>query len=87
MNESSLPLVSRLADIGGQLQKLRWEAVDAGHVDMARDIAHAIEAIAWAAGIYTQGANVVERPGDQLNERHTAANSGTAPAARKINRE
>jgi hypothetical protein len=49
--------------LGGQLQKLRWEALDSGLSDSARDIAHAIEAVAWAAGIYCAGANIVDRPG------------------------
>jgi len=52
-----------LADIGGQLQKLRWEAQDEGLIDTARNIAHAIDAVAWAAGIYSADANVVDRPG------------------------
>lgn len=64
MRTTSNPLIERLADIGGQLQKLRWEAVDAGMADMARDIAHAVEAVAWAAGIYSAGSNVIDRPGD-----------------------
>lgn len=29
---------------------------------MAREIAHAIEAVAWAAGIYSAGANIIDRP-------------------------
>ena len=64
MRIASTPLTERLADIGGQLQKLRWEALDTGFPDMAGDIAHAIEAVAWAAGIYSAEANVVDRPGD-----------------------
>ncbi len=32
-----------------------------GYPELAGDIANAIEAIAWAAGIYTPGANVVDR--------------------------
>jgi len=32
-----------------------------GYPELAGDIAFAIESIAWAAGIYTQGANVVDR--------------------------
>lgn len=63
MSASPGLLTFRLAEIGGQLQKLRWEAVDAGLSDLALDIAHAIEAVAWAAGIYIEGANVVEHPG------------------------
>lgn|GEM_PF-1599861 len=64
MRASISPLTERLADIGGHLQKLRWEALDTGFPDTARDIAHAIDAVAWAAGIYNAGANVVDRPGD-----------------------
>lgn len=64
MRVTSNPLTERLADIGGQLQKLRWEALDTGFPDMARDIAHSIEAVAWAAGIYSAGANIIDRPGD-----------------------
>lgn len=56
-------LTERLADIGGQLQKLRWEAQDQGLTETVRDIAHAIDAVAWAAGIYSPGANIVDRPG------------------------
>lgn len=66
-------LTIRLAEIGGQLQKLRWEAIDAGLSDLALDIAHAIEAVAWAAGIYTEGANVVEHPGGKKNRPIIAA--------------
>ncbi len=58
----SSSLTERLAELGGQLQKLRWEALDLGEGDLATDIAHAIEAIAWAAGIYAAGANVIDRP-------------------------
>ncbi len=60
-------LLERLAELGGQLQKLRWEALDGGLSDTARDIAHAIEAVAWAAGIYSAGANIVDRPGMPSN--------------------
>lgn len=54
-------LTNRLAEIGGNLQKIRWEAIDMGYPELAVDIAFAIDAIAWAAGIYTLGANVVDR--------------------------
>lgn len=64
MRPSTDPLADRLAEIGGLLQKLRWEALDGGLPDMARDIAHAIEAIAWAAGISCPGGNIVNRPQD-----------------------
>lgn len=63
------PLTERLADIGGQLQRLRWEAQDEGLADTARDIAHAIDAVAWAAGIYSPGANIVDRPGTARPQR------------------
>ncbi len=63
MRRAVSPVTERLADIGGQLQKLRWDALDAGMPDVATDIAHAIEAVAWAAGIYSVGANIVDRPG------------------------
>lgn len=62
MSQASIPLINRLAEIGGNLQKLRWEAQDAGLPGLAGDIANAIEAIAWAAGIYTPSANVMDRP-------------------------
>lgn len=62
MGGNAIPLSERLAEIGGQLQKLRWEALDIGQEQMAQDIAHAIDAIAWAAGIYTPYTNIVERP-------------------------
>ncbi len=63
-------LIERLAELGGQLQKLRWEALDGGLSDTARDIAHAIEAVAWAAGIYSAGANIVDRPGMPPHSGH-----------------
>jgi hypothetical protein len=63
MGRTSIPLIERLAEIGGELQQLRWEAQDLGQIDLARDIAVAIDAIAWAAGIYNYDANAVERPG------------------------
>jgi len=63
MPVATTSLSERLAELGGQLQKLRWEALDNGQADTARDIAHAIEAVAWAAGIYSAGANIVDRPG------------------------
>ena len=71
MRIAANPLTERLAEIGGQLQKLRWEALDSGYQEMAQDIAHAIEAVAWAAGIYAAGANIVARP---------EASGQTAPA-------
>ncbi len=61
MQEAVESLKGKLAEIGGHLQKLRWEAQDAGSQQLANDIAHAIDAIAWAAGIYSAGANVQER--------------------------
>lgn len=63
MPTTAISLTERLAELGGQLQKLRWEALDSGQRDTARDIAHAIEAVAWAAGIYCAGANIVDPPG------------------------
>ena len=63
MHHSSTPITERLAEIGGQLQKLRWEALDIGQNQLAQDITHAIDAIAWAAGIYHPDANIVERSG------------------------
>lgn len=53
-------LREKLAEIGGQLQKLRWEAVDQGDAEQARNIALAVDAIAWAAGIYAPDNNIVE---------------------------
>lgn len=73
MRATSNPLAERLADIGGQLQKLRWEALDAGMADMVHNIAHAIEAVAWAAGIYSAGANIIDRPGDAPRKRPVPA--------------
>lgn len=73
MRTTSNSLTERLADIGGQLQKLRWEALDAGMADMVRNIAHAIEAVAWAAGIYSAGANIIDRPGDAPRKRPVPA--------------
>lgn len=61
MSKSPDMLTNKLAEIGGNLQKIRWEAIDMGYPELAADIANAIEAIAWAAGIYTPGANVVDR--------------------------
>lgn len=55
-------LQEKLAEIGGQLQKLRWEALDQGDADLARNIALAVDAIAWAAGVYAPDNNVVEPP-------------------------
>ena len=55
-------LQEKLAEIGGQLQKLRWEAQEQGNPDLARNIALAVDAIAWAAGIYAPDNNVVESP-------------------------
>ncbi|MEQ1889249.1 MAG: hypothetical protein ABL951_08740 [Alphaproteobacteria bacterium] len=81
------PVTERLADIGGQLQKLRWDALDAGMPDIAGDIAHAIEAVAWAAGIYSVGANIVDRPGGQharppdMSEPETVHSGRTTNAA------
>lgn len=69
MPSISQPLIERLADIGGQLQKLRWEALDEGLPDTARDIAHAIDAVAWAAGIYSAGANIVDRRDAEARRR------------------
>ena len=69
MGKITNSLTERLADIGGQLQKLRWEAQDTGQTELARDIAHAIEAIAWAAGVYTADGNVIDRPGDRPGAR------------------
>ncbi|MFZ5836179.1 MAG: hypothetical protein ACOY2B_12475 [Pseudomonadota bacterium] len=66
MRIAANPLTERIAEIGGQLQRLRWEALDMGYPEMARDIAHAIEAVAWAAGIYAAGANIVARPGSSV---------------------
>lgn len=65
MGQSTGLLVERLAEIGGLLQKLRWEALDSNLPDVASNIAHAIEAIAWAAGISASDGNVVRRPGDR----------------------
>lgn len=76
MRHSSTPLTERLAEIGGELQKLRWEAQDAGQERLARDIAHAIDAIAWAAGIYNSDANIIERSGSP-----PAAAAGQRPEA------
>lgn len=64
MGQNTGLLIERLAEIGGTLQKLRWEALDSNLPDMASNIAHAIEAIAWAAGISASDGNVVRRPGD-----------------------
>lgn len=69
MRTTAAPLMERLADIGGQLQKMRWEALDTGMTDLARDISHAIEAVAWAAGIYSSGANIIDRPGDVVHKQ------------------
>lgn len=55
-------LQEKLAEIGGQLQKLRWEAQEQGNPDLARNIALAVDAIAWAAGIYAPDNNVVAAP-------------------------
>lgn len=63
MGRASIPLTERLAEIGGALQKIRWEALDMGYINLAKDIAHAIDAVAWAAGIYNSDANVIERSG------------------------
>ncbi|MDO9458703.1 MAG: hypothetical protein Q7N95_01085 [Alphaproteobacteria bacterium] len=82
MRASISPLTERLADIGGHLQKLRWEALDTGFPDTARDIAHAIDAVAWAAGIYNAGANVVDRPGDPPPKRPVSDQSEPANAGR-----
>lgn len=84
MLSDSHPLTERLAEIGGQLQRLRWEALDAGQPDMARDIAHAIDAVAWAAGVYSAGANIVERPVSAAM-RHKPAEPETAPPVQKTN--
>lgn len=78
MRPTSTPLTERLAEIGGHLQKLRWEALDTGFPDMALDIAHAIEAVAWAAGIYSAGSNIVDRPGQP--PRAQPGPVSTAPA-------
>ncbi len=58
----SIGLQEKLAEIGGQLQKLRWEALDQGDAELARNIALAVDAIAWAAGVYAPDNNVVEQP-------------------------
>ncbi len=79
MRTASNPLTERLADIGGQLQKPRWEALDTGMPNLARDIAHAIEAIAWAAGIYSAGANIIDRPGGQANQKPVTDDAEHAP--------
>ena len=65
MQEAVESLKGKLAEIGGHLQKLRWEAQDAGSQQLANDIAHAIDAIAWAAGIYSAGANVQDPQTEQ----------------------
>lgn len=56
-------LTERLAAIGGQLQRLRWEALEQEAPELAENIAHAIDAVAWAAGIYSSTANIVDPPG------------------------
>lgn len=84
MKHSLNPLAERLAEIGGQLQKLRWEALDAGETILATDIAHAIEAVAWAAGIYASGANVVEPPGRQNSSKPVAQDTGSAQNGKKL---
>lgn len=81
MRAETTPLTTRLAEIGGHLQKLRWEALDAGFADLARNIAHAIDAVAWAAGINAQDGNVVERPGTPAK----ALNEESPPSVRRSN--
>lgn len=73
-----IPLRERLAEIGGQLQKLRWEALDAGEGRLVQDIGHAIEAVAWAAGVYSYDANIAAPPNHQAG---TASKDEEIPLA------
>lgn len=76
-------LQEKLAEIGGQLQKLRWEAQEQGNPDLARNIALAVDAIAWAAGIYAPDNNVVESPdlGDSADKPAQGAKTERNSAA------
>lgn len=78
-------LQERLAEIGGQLQKLRWDAQDQGDAELARNIALAVDAIAWAAGIYAPDHNVVEPPkmhdGDDKSAQDARVKRNSAAAA------
>ena len=57
-------LLDRLVNIAGQLQKLRSEAMGQGSDRLSDDIAEVIDSLAWAAGIYVPGQNVMDPPAD-----------------------
>lgn len=60
-------LLENLLDIAGQLQKLRWAALEQGSDRLADNIADVIDSIAWAAGIYVPGENAVDPPADSTS--------------------
>ena len=69
-NCKQLLCVEKLVELGGELQRVRWTALEIGANAMAKDIEHAINAVAWSAGIYSPDNNVVDPPNvvDQPNK-------------------